>query len=666
MSYNFKSIQAVPNAKQFVDVVLSKTQRKTPTEIHPGYKISRIRKFYMRKVKYTQQTLQEKLQKILTDFPMLDQIHPFYADLMNVLYDRDHYKLALGQLNVANTLIRNVAKDYVKLLKFGDSLYRCKQLKRAALGRMMKILSKNASSFSYLEEVRLHIARLPSIDPNTRTILVCGFPNVGKSSFMKKVTRAQVDVQDYAFTTKSLFLGHLDYKQQRWQVIDMPGILDKPLEERNTIEMQSITALAHLRAAILYFIDISETCGYSIEQQCDLFKSLKPLFVNKPAMVIMTKTDLIDPNNLSDENKTRIEHITTDKDIVLLPMSVRTEQGVADVCTAACEALLQHRATTKLKAPRMADLQNRMHLAMPVPRDHVPRVPNIPATVSSSTQSKSVAKQRQEEWQRQQELYYDFDDEYTGINARERYLLEDPDWRFDKVPEIYEGKNVFDFWSPNDIEEKMDELERQELVRLREYEAQIAELEELNAKYELSDELKEKLRKIKKKRDQLMLEKEWKKKTRFTPLARDTRAYQGKPRTIQNFERHLEELGYDSTLAVEGARERNMDEDRARSRSQSRARSLSIARSNSSDGRSESQSRPLQKRSRKEYERSLTPKPGEGYKDLTEKLKARDKERDSLKRFRQDGRQGESDRRYYEPKPRHLFSGKMGFSRDRR
>jgi nucleolar GTP-binding protein len=54
---------------------------------------------------------------------------------MNVLYDRDHYKLALGQLNVANTLIKNVAKDYVKLLKFGDSLYRCKQLKRAALGR---------------------------------------------------------------------------------------------------------------------------------------------------------------------------------------------------------------------------------------------------------------------------------------------------------------------------------------------------------------------------------------------------------------------------------------------------------------------------------------------------------------------------------------------------
>ena len=54
---------------------------------------------------------------------------------MNVLYDKNHYKLALGQLRTARHLIDQVAKDYVRLLKFGDSLYRCKQLKKAALGR---------------------------------------------------------------------------------------------------------------------------------------------------------------------------------------------------------------------------------------------------------------------------------------------------------------------------------------------------------------------------------------------------------------------------------------------------------------------------------------------------------------------------------------------------
>jgi len=108
----------------------------------------------MRKVKFTQDSFDEKLGAILNEFPMLDvrfwffycdgiewfncivkDIHPFLSSLMNVLYDKNHYKLALGQLRTARHLIDQVAKDYVRLLKFGDSLYRCKQLKRAALGR---------------------------------------------------------------------------------------------------------------------------------------------------------------------------------------------------------------------------------------------------------------------------------------------------------------------------------------------------------------------------------------------------------------------------------------------------------------------------------------------------------------------------------------------------
>ena len=47
------------------------------------------------------------------------EIHPFYADLMNVLYDRDHYKLALGQINTCRHLIQNIQKDYVRMLKYG-------------------------------------------------------------------------------------------------------------------------------------------------------------------------------------------------------------------------------------------------------------------------------------------------------------------------------------------------------------------------------------------------------------------------------------------------------------------------------------------------------------------------------------------------------------------
>jgi nucleolar GTP-binding protein len=94
-----------------------------------------------------------------------------------------------------------------------------------------------------------------------------------------QITRADVEVQPYAFTTKSLYVGHTDYKYLRWQVIDTPGILDHPLEDRNVIEMQAVTALAHLRAAVLYVMDLSEQCDHTLEDQVLLHYLVMELFL---------------------------------------------------------------------------------------------------------------------------------------------------------------------------------------------------------------------------------------------------------------------------------------------------------------------------------------------------------------------------------------------------
>lgn len=52
---------------------------------------------------------------------------------------------------------------------------------------MATIMKRQAPNLVYLEQVRQHLSRLPSIDPYTRTLILCGFPNVGKSSFLNKV-----------------------------------------------------------------------------------------------------------------------------------------------------------------------------------------------------------------------------------------------------------------------------------------------------------------------------------------------------------------------------------------------------------------------------------------------------------------------------------------------
>uniref|UniRef100_A0A3P9BFU8 Nucleolar GTP-binding protein 1 n=1 Tax=Maylandia zebra TaxID=106582 RepID=A0A3P9BFU8_9CICH len=592
--YNFKKIMVVPTAKDFIDVTLSKTQRKTPTVVHKHYQIHRIRHFYMRKVKFTQQNYHDRLTQILADFPKLDDIHPFYADLMNVLYDKDHYKLALGQLNIAKNLIDNVAKDYVRLMKYGDSLYRCKQLKRAALGRMCTILKRQKSSLEYLEQVRQHLSRLPSIDPNTRTLLLCGYPNVGKSSFINKVTRADVDVQPYAFTTKSLFVGHMDYRYLRWQVVDTPGILDHPLEERNTIEMQAITALAHLRAAVLYVMDVSEQCGHTLQEQLELFNSIRPLFANKPLIIVANKCDVKKISELSEENQ-------------------------------ACDQLLAHRVNTKMKGKKVHDVLNRLHLAMPAKRDEKERPPFIPEGAMMRRKAMEVdAPKRKLE----RDLELELGDDYI-LDLQKYWDLMNEDEKRDKIPEVWEGHNIADFIDPG-IMKKLEELEKEE------------ELKERAGEYDSDEESEdEEMQEIR------ILAKQIREKKQLKVLESKEKDVHGPrmPRTATKVERkRLEKEMGNLGLDMDDKDDSHYAQQARRSRSVAKKRKREASAPPTSRTRSQSASRP--------------PRDQSGLRDAKMAKKTKKMMKKSQKDMNRQGKKGEADRHVFDLKPKHLLAGK--------
>ena len=75
---------------------------------------------------------------------------------------------------------------------------------------------------------------------------------------------------------------------------------------------QSITALAHLRAAVLYVLDVSEQCGHSLAQQAALFHSIKPLFANKPLLVVANKVDATSLDSLAPEDRVLIDEMVTE------------------------------------------------------------------------------------------------------------------------------------------------------------------------------------------------------------------------------------------------------------------------------------------------------------------------------------------------------------------
>jgi nucleolar GTP-binding protein len=235
----------------------------------------------------------------------------------------------------------------------------------------------------------------------------------------------------------------------------------------NTIEMQSITAVAHLRSAILYFMDLSEQCGYSVTDQIKLYHSIKPLFANKIVFIVINKIDVRRPEDLDPEQQEELQNILRADDVELLQASCTTTEGVSAVKNAACDKLLAERVAQKLKSGsntaadtpggRLGDVLARIHVARPM--NGVVRETFIPEAV------KNLKKYDKNDPNRRT-LERDLEEENGGagvysFDMQRDYTLANPEWNHDKIPEVWNGKNIYDFVDP-DIETKLAALEEEE------------------------------------------------------------------------------------------------------------------------------------------------------------------------------------------------------------
>jgi nucleolar GTP-binding protein len=95
-------------------------------------------------------------------------------------------------------------------------------------------------------------------------------------------------------------------------------------------------------------------------------------------MVVVNKVDVMRLDDLPAESKALVDEILTLPDVQHVQISCYSDEGVMELKTKACDALLAHRVDSKLKGTKINAIANRIHVAQPKPRDEVVRAPFIP------------------------------------------------------------------------------------------------------------------------------------------------------------------------------------------------------------------------------------------------------------------------------------------------
>ncbi|HIH27002.1 MAG TPA: GTP-binding protein, partial [Methanoregulaceae archaeon] len=163
-------------------------------------------------------------------------------------------------------------------------------VRKRAVARLASMVHQIDKDLHFLNEVRNVLRTLPNIEAGY-TIVIAGYPNVGKSSFIRRVSSADPEVASYPFTTKGIIVGHREMGRERIQFVDTPGILDRPVEERNAIEKQALSAIMNVADVILFITDPSEHCGYPMSVQLSLLDEVKGM-VSVPVIVVANKSDI--------------------------------------------------------------------------------------------------------------------------------------------------------------------------------------------------------------------------------------------------------------------------------------------------------------------------------------------------------------------------------------
>lgn len=298
---NFEKIPPVENHKQLIDIAFRRAREHLAQKKLSGDPLTKIKTLETSKIDIIKDVLCSRLTKVSQTFPYVDNLNIFYQKLFTVTLDIPNFKKSVASLTWAINKIKQFQKIYNSKINKSSQAKQIRQYSAECYGRISSILKQINPQLLYLEECRRIMRTYPDIK-EMYTVCLYGFPNVGKSTLLNKLTNTKAEVAAYAFTTKTINAGYLkpnDPAIPNIQVLDVPGTLDRK-NKLNLIEQQAEIVLHELSNIIIFVFDLSEYCGYSIKSQEKLLQNLHSLGKKRKILIYFSKTDLTDSELLKE------------------------------------------------------------------------------------------------------------------------------------------------------------------------------------------------------------------------------------------------------------------------------------------------------------------------------------------------------------------------------
>ena len=126
-------------------------------------------------------------------------------------------------------------------------------------------------------------------------VALVGFPNVGKSTFISRVSAAKPRIADYPFTTLVPNLGVVKGSEEFEMVIaDIPGLIEGAAEGKG-LGHQFLRHVERARVLAI-LLDLSPYDGREVSSQLDILlnelKNYKPELLDRPRLLISSKADV--------------------------------------------------------------------------------------------------------------------------------------------------------------------------------------------------------------------------------------------------------------------------------------------------------------------------------------------------------------------------------------